>query len=154
MARLQSDFVAAVSHEFRTPLTSIRQLSEMLARGRWKPNITSIAPTSLMLGESDRLRRLVESLLDFGRMQAREYKFRSETLEAAQWAGAVAKEFRRPCGAGASRSNSRGPNTMAWIRGDREALGGALWNFLDNAVKYSPHEKQVRVAVSRSNGNV
>ena len=40
------------------------------------------------------------------------------------------------------------------IRGDREALGGALWNFLDNAVKYSPDEKHVHVAVSSSNGNV
>jgi signal transduction histidine kinase len=47
-----------------------------------------------------------------------------------------------------------GPADEAWIRGDREALGGALWNLLDNAVKYSPDEKQVQVAVSSANGNV
>ena len=48
----------------------------------------------LILGESDRLRRLVESLLDFGRMQARQYKYRTESLEAVEWSRSVAEEFR------------------------------------------------------------
>lgn len=154
VARLQSDFVAAVSHEFRTPLTSMRQLTEMLARGRMESEQHKQRAYELMLGESDRLRRLVESLLDFGRMQAREYKFRSEDLEAAQWTRSVAEQFQetvRNRGYVIEFTNSA---NGARVSGDREALGGALWNLLDNAVKYSPDEKQVQMAVSSTNGKL
>jgi len=154
VSRLQSDFVSAVSHEFRTPLTSIRQLSEMLARGRMENEQHKQRAYELMLGESDRLRRLVESLLDFGRMQAREYKFRSESLEAAPWARSVAEEFQQTVRSLGYVVDFSEIEDGVRIRGDREALGNALWNLLDNAVKYSPFEKQVRVAVSSSNGKV
>src|SRR6185295_7950984 len=108
----------------------------------------------LMLGESDRLRRLVESLLDFGRMQAREYKFRCDNLEAAQWIRSVAEEFQETVRDRGYAIEFTGPPEGAHICGDREALGGALWNLLDNAVKYSPDEKQVQMAVSCANGKV
>jgi signal transduction histidine kinase len=154
VARLQSDFVAAVSHEFRTPLTSIRQLAEMLARGRMESEQHKQRAYDLMLGESDRLRRTVESLLDFGRMQARRYKFRSENLEAVEWTRSVADEFRETVRSRGYLIEFSGSAKDARILGDREALGGALWNLLDNAVKYSPDERQVHVTVSSSNGNV
>jgi len=154
VARLQSDFVAAVSHEFRTPLTSIRQLTEMLARGRVESEDNKHRAYELMLGQSDRLGRLVESLLDFGRMQAHEFKFRSEDLEVVQWFRSVAGEFQETVRTQGYAIDFTGAAEDAWIRGDREALGGALWNFLDNAVKYSPDEKHIQVAVSRLNGNV
>jgi signal transduction histidine kinase len=154
VARLQSDFVAAVSHEFRTPLTSMRQLTEMLARGRMESEQHKQRAYELMLGESDRLRRLVESILDFGRMQGREYKFRSDDLEAAQWTRSVAEEFQETVRNRGYAIEFTGPAEAARLRGDREALSGALWNLLDNAVKYSPDEKQVQMAVSCSNGRV
>jgi signal transduction histidine kinase len=154
VARLQSDFVSAVSHEFRTPLTSIRQLAEMLARGRMESDHHKQRAYDLILGESDRLRRLVESLLDLGRMQARQYKYRAEDLEAVQWTRGVAEEFRETVRSRGYVIDFTAPAHDAWIRGDREALGGALWNLLDNAVKYSPDEHNVHVAVSASDGHV
>ena len=69
VARLQSDFVAAVSHEFRTPLTSIRQLSELLARDRVSTPARRQEFLDVIVGESDRLQRLVENLLDFGKLE-------------------------------------------------------------------------------------
>jgi signal transduction histidine kinase len=155
VARLQSDFVSAVSHEFRTPLTSIRQLAEMLARGRMETDHHKQRAYDLILGESDRLRRLVESLLDFGRMQARQYKYRTESLEAVEWSRSVAEEFRETVRGRGYIIDFTAPAQGAWtIQGDREALGGALWNLLDNAVKYSPDEHNVHVAVSAANGQV
>jgi signal transduction histidine kinase len=107
-----------------------------------------------MLGQSDRLRRLVESLLDFARMQAREFKFRSESLEATQCFRCVAGEFQETVLSRGYAIEFTAPEQEAWILGDREALASALWNFLDNAIKYSPNETRVQVAVSRSNGSV
>lgn len=154
VAQLQSDFVAAVSHEFRTPLTSIRQLTEMLARGRMPSEQHKQRAYDLMLGESDRLRRLVDSLLDLRRMQARQYEFRSEKLEATEWSRTVAEEFQETVRDRGYVVEFHAPEESIPISGDREALGGALWNLLDNAVKYSPVEKQVEVSVSSQNGRL
>jgi signal transduction histidine kinase len=154
VARLQTDFVSAVSHEFRTPLTSIRQLTEMLARGRMESERDKKRACDLMLGESDRLRRLVESLLDLGRMQAGQYKFRSENLDAVAWTRAVSGEFQETVLSRGYVIQFTAPSQETRIRGDREALAGALWNLLDNAVKYSPDEKQIRVEVACAKGHV
>jgi signal transduction histidine kinase len=118
VARLQSDFVAAVSHEFRTPLTSIRQLMEMLAAGRVETEAQKQRAYELMLGQSDRLRRLVESLLDLGRMQAREYKFRSERLDAAEWSRSVAEEFQESVRELGYTIEFTAPAERAWLLGD------------------------------------
>ncbi len=68
VARLQSDFVAAVSHEFRSPLTTIRQMTEMLEIGRVPTEERRQTYYSVLTSETARLQRLVETLLNFGRM--------------------------------------------------------------------------------------
>ncbi len=70
VARLQSDFVASVSHEFRTPLTSLRQFTDLLGEA---DDITPDKRRQFYAAQSratERLQRLVESLLDFKRMEA------------------------------------------------------------------------------------
>ncbi len=81
VARLQSEFVSAVSHEFRTPLTSLRQFSEMLAKGRIPEAELRQKSYDILSRESERLQRLVESLLDFGRIEARAFRYRFEPLD-------------------------------------------------------------------------
>ena len=71
VARLKSDFVSTVSHEFRSPLTAIRQLSEMLERGRVTTEEKRLEYYALISRESGRLSRLVENLLDFSRIEER-----------------------------------------------------------------------------------
>ncbi len=75
LAKLKSDFVSAVSHEFRTPLTSMRQLTEMLASGRVTSQSRVNDYYDILGKESQRLSRLVEGLLNFGRMEAGGFRF-------------------------------------------------------------------------------
>ena len=70
VAELKADFVSAVSHEFRSPLTGIRQLGEMLMRGRVTSEERRQEYYERITHESDRLGHLVENLLDFSRMEA------------------------------------------------------------------------------------
>jgi len=154
VARLQSDFVAAVSHEFRTPLTAMCHLTEMLEQGDTKPERLSDYYRALGK-ESRRLRSMVENLLDFGRMDSgrRTYDF-CET-DAAELVGQVAQEFTDRSAPAADRIEMAPlPASAALVRADREALGLALRNLVDNAMKYSPDSSSVRVAVTASNGTV
>jgi len=154
VARLQSDFVSAVSHEFRTPLASLRQLSELLADGRVPTEERRQQYYEGLRHESERLHRLVENLLDFGRMEAgaREYHF--ETIDAAALVRSVAGEFAQEVAERGYRVEIAGGEDAVPVRADREALARAVWNLLDNAVKYSPTVKSVWIATRSEAGRV
>ena len=93
VARLQSDFVSAVSHEFRTPLTSLRQLTEVLLDGRVATEDRRETYYRALGRQTDRLQRLVESLLDFGRMEAGTSPYPMEPLDACSLVRSVVNEF-------------------------------------------------------------
>jgi signal transduction histidine kinase len=154
VARVQSEFVSAVSHEFRTPLASLLQLSELLADGRISTDRQRQGYYESLLRETQRLSRLVESLLDFGRMEAggREYHF--ETLNAGELVCRVAEEFGQEVAHRGYQVETRLDGNLPPVRGDREALGRAVWNLLDNAVKYSPACKTVWAEARSQNGSV
>ena len=149
-ARLHSEFVSAVSHEFRTPLTSIRQLSHMLRSGRVASDERRGQYYEVLVRESERLHRLVERLLRIGRADAG--KFQVEPLDARDLARAVVDDFVAQPGAHAVDVQATAAACL--LRADRDMLSLALWNLLDNAVKYSPGGGQVRVDVTRHDGRV
>jgi signal transduction histidine kinase len=153
VSRLQTDFVAAVSHEFRTPLTSIRQVSELLIEGR-VPESRRADYYRMQYHDSERLQRLVESLLDFGRMEsgAREYRF--EAVETTGFLHTLAGEFSMDVAASGYTVELGLQPEGAVVSADREALGRAVWNLLDNAVKYSPSHKTVWLKSAVVDGRV
>lgn len=150
VARLQSDFVSAVSHEFRTPLTSLAQFTEILTEHEEAPVEKRRIFHEAQARATRRLSRLVESLLDFGRMEAGARPYRLESLDAAELVENVVRDFRQEvAGAGFTVGYSR-PAGDAMVSADREALAQALWNLLDNAVKYSGDSRDVRVEVEKA----
>lgn len=148
IAQLQSDFAATVSHEFRSPLTGIRQLGEMLLAGRAAHD----APRrrqyyELICRESDRLTRLVENILDFSRIEHGHKQYHFEKIDTGDWLRGLAgiAEQRRPI------ETSLPPGLPA-VQGDREALSSAVLNLLDNAIKYSPADAPVVLRASGGEG--
>jgi signal transduction histidine kinase len=154
VARLQSDFVAAVSHEFRSPLSSLCQISEMLARDRFPTEELRRKSYTVLESESQRLRRLVESVLDFGRIQAGAYGYHFEPLELCSFTGSLVEAFQAKVAADGYRVERSGDAPEVYVQADREALSRALWNLLDNAVKYSPECRTVWVEIGRQEGSV
>ena len=152
VSRLQSDFVSAVSHEFRTPLTSLCLLSEQLDSGSVTPEEARREYYGTLARESQRLRRLVEGLLNFGRMEAGAEKYTFEVHDPVEIARDVAAEFQREVDAEGYRVEFRAGDRVPLIRGDRPALASAVWNLLDNAVKYSPSSRTVWVEVGDDAG--
>jgi len=147
VARLQADFVAAVSHEFRTPLTAMCHLTEMLDEGRTHADRLPHYYQALRR-ESHRLHTMVESLLDFGRIDAGQRVYQFVETDVTDLVTQVVQECRDRALSSAHRVEWQTATAApARVRADRDALVLALRNLLDNAVKYSPGSTTVRVSV-------
>jgi len=158
VARLQSEFVAAVSHEFRTPLTAMRHLTDMLEDGR--ASSERMPRYFQALGsETRRLQAMVENLLDFARMEAGRRTYDLEDVNAEEFAKGIVETFHEHAATRdqaveflASPESDAKSEVETPIRADRHALALALGNLIENALKYSPQSSRVRVSVKRKEG--
>jgi signal transduction histidine kinase len=153
-AHLQSDFVSSVSHEFRTPLTSLRQFNEMLVDGPDLPRETRMNYYLAQGRATDRLSRLVEKVLDFGRMEAGRRPYHLELIDAAALVREVCAEFAAEPAAREFAIDCAVPVEPLPVDGDAEALSRALWNLLDNAVKYSGKSRRIRIEAAANGSGV
>jgi signal transduction histidine kinase len=155
IGRMQSDFVSAVSHEFRTPLTTVRHLSELLARDRVSTDERRREFYGILLRESDRLQRLVENLLHFGRLESGALGYRFQPVSLGSLLRDVVQEFRDGTPDATVHLVGEGSlDAVPAISADRDVLARVFWNLLDNAVKYSPAGSEVRVELGTAGGDV
>ena len=154
LVRQQSDFVSAVSHEFRTPLTSMRHLTDLLVSRAAIGEERKEQYYGLLAHETERLHRLVESLLSFGRMQAGAYAWRLEPADACQLVLGVVEEFRREPQFMDREILCEAEDHLPQIQADREALSRAVANLLENAGKYSEPGTPILVLARRAGGSV
>jgi signal transduction histidine kinase len=135
-------------------LASLQQLSELLADGRVPSEERRQGYYETLRRESERLHRLVEDLLDFGRMDAGAREYRFEPTEPGTLVRSVTEEFAEKVREKGYRLEVTANHHLPSVHADREALGRALWNLLDNAVKYSPNSKTVWVEAGREGDHV
>jgi signal transduction histidine kinase len=154
VARLQSDFVAAVSHEFRTPLTAVRQFSEMLMKGRVPTEELRQQCYQLLDREGERLQKLVEDLLDFGRIESGRDRYQFAPQDAGELVRGIVARFQDKVTPKGIHVELEAPPDALSVSADGEALGRAIWNLLDNAVKYSPDSQTVWVELKRESDSL
>jgi signal transduction histidine kinase len=148
LARQQSDFVSAVSHEFRTPLTSMRHLTDLL-RSRPVSEARRVEYYELLGHETERLHRMVEGLLSFGRIEAGAYAWKLERVDPADFVRSLLEDFRREPQAEGREVTCEIESGVPAVRADREALSRAVWNLLENAAKYSSDQSPIHVSARR-----
>ena len=149
VARLQADFVATVSHEFRTPLTSLAHMTELLGENDNLPEERRRSFYEALGRNTDRLRRLVESLLDFARMESGRKPFDRRPLDIVDLVTTLVEDFRRDrASLGHAIELDADVPLPARVAGDSASLTNAIWNLLDNATKYSPEEQSIHVSVT------
>ncbi len=124
--RMQSNFVSAVSHEFRSPITSMRQLSEMLAFGRVSSEERRQLYYETLLKESSRLQRLIEALLNFGGMEAGARQYQFEEHDALAIVEKVVCEFSPQIAAAGKHIEAVTTRGPLWIEADFDAISVAL----------------------------
>ena len=154
VARLQTDFVAAVSHEFRTPLASLQHVHELLEEDDALAPARRQALYGVIGRSTARLSGLVESLLDFARMEEGRRPYDLQPVDAGELIRRVVDDFRRQLGHSdvVLTITEAAPNPA--ILADASALTHAVWNLLDNAVKYSADSAPIEVSVTRRSAAV
>ena len=94
LARQKTDFVSNVSHELKTPLTSIRMFAELLAEGRVSDPAKQRSYLGIIAAETARLTRLINNVLDFARMDQGEKKYNFANCDIAHLARDTAETYR------------------------------------------------------------
>ena len=154
VARLQTDFVNKVSHDLRTPLTSIRMFVETLQLGRLNDPERQAEALEIISEETARLSALINRLLDWARMESgkRSYDFVRQPLGPVVDAALQAFEPQRLSVPTEVRREL--PPDLPPVMCDREALTEALLNLLNNAFKYTGPEKVIIVSAARTGPTV
>lgn len=149
LARQKTDFVSNVSHELKTPLTSIRMFSELLADGRVRDEAKQRNYLHIISAEAARLTRLINNVLDFARFERGEKKYNFADCNLAEVVRETAESYRPHLENNGFTLDCRYGDAPLKVRGDADALAQVLVNLLSNAEKYSGESKQVEIEVQR-----
>jgi len=146
-AEMRSQFVASVSHELKTPLTSIRAHAETLLMGRAGGPETTSEYLRTIVSESERLTRLVDSVLEFSRIEQGRKTYHMQAVRLDDVVRRAASAMEHPLAQMNFTLSIAGDGTDPIVRGDPEALTQAVLNLLGNAMKYSGAERRIELCV-------
>jgi len=154
LAKLKSDFVSTVSHEFRSPLTSIRQLAEMLETGRVPSEERRQHYYHVILEQSERLSHLVTNILDLDRIEDGIKELEYETVDLPHLLEDIVAKMQHQTRHEGYVITLDIPQQLPAIRLDPNAITQVMDNLIDNAIKYSGNSKDVTVRAHVEKGHV
>jgi signal transduction histidine kinase len=152
LAQQKTTFVANVSHELKTPLTSIRMFAEMLRDGHQPDTQKQKQYLDIMAAETERLTRLVNNVLDFSRMERGEKRYSMKAVDLIALCSAVVESQRARFESNGFRVTFTTHTAALPVRADEEAIKQALINLLSNAEKYSTDRKEIDIEVDSDAG--
>ncbi len=146
---LERQFFMSVSHDLRTPLTSIKGYAEAIIDG------TADVPKNaaeIIASESRRLQRLVQDLLDLAKLDARHFKLNNNLVSIAEITTSVVDSFRPMFDeAGLKLGADTDSSLSSTVKGDSDRIAQIISNLVDNAYKYAKSKVDVKVSTSEDN---
>jgi len=152
VTRQKTDFVSNVSHELKTPLTSIRMFSELLAEERVADPGKRRAYLNIITAETARLTRLINNVLDFSRMERGEKKYKFQECNLVIIARDTAESYRPHLENNGFTLRCELECGDLPVHAEPDALAQVIVNLLSNAEKYSGEQKEVTVRTIRREG--
>ena len=152
LARLKSDFVSTVSHEFKSPLTSIRHMAEMLQAGSVPSEERRSRYYDVLVEQSARLSSLVTNILDLARIEEGKKEFLFEKTDIGELVRDLVTMTQQRVGHEGYAVEAHIEEPLPSVRADGAAITQAIANLVENAIQYSPDKKQVNASVSAGDG--
>jgi two-component system phosphate regulon sensor histidine kinase PhoR len=148
IAEMKSDFVSNVSHELRTPLSSIKAYMEMLVDGEAHDDQTRHEFYNIIQGETNRLSRLIENILNISRIESGVVKVQREHISLPGIVREVI-EMMQPQARAKNIELVEVPTPLYFqVFADKDMVYQATMNLVGNAIKYTPDGGKVTVAMS------
>lgn len=144
MARLRSDFISNVTHELKTPLTSIRMYAESLMMGRVKSDSVQKEYLSIVVTETDRLKRIINNILEFSKMEKGKPEYHFVNSNIASILKSAIQEMNYWLEKEGFDVVTELDETI-YTEVDPEKMKQAINNLLSNAIKYSTDTKKIFV---------
>jgi len=154
MAELKADFVANVSHDLKTPLALIRMFGETLEMGRVADEAARQEYYRVIIRESERLSRLLDNVLDFSRLERGRRTYDVAPAAVAPIVHETLEAFAYILAQQAFRVEVAVAPDLPEVPLDADAVGQALANLVDNAIKYSGERRVLRVEAALRDGHL
>jgi two-component system phosphate regulon sensor histidine kinase PhoR len=145
LERVRKDFVANVSHELKTPLTSIKGFVEALQDGAVNDLEQSKRFLSIISQHTDRMNNIISDLLQLSQVESRELELKIESFSIREMVEEVVYTLKRTS---EEKSQSLGinlPSRDQKVLGDKYRINQALTNLVDNAIRYTPNGGKVSI---------
>jgi signal transduction histidine kinase len=152
--RIKSDFVSSVSHEFKTPLTSIKALTERLMEGKVKDQAKMNQYFSVISQDTNKLTHLVGNILDFAKIEEGKKEYDFEETDMIEWLDQTVENFKKENLQREITIHTRVPDDVPQLIIDKNAMSLAVNNLLDNAMKASTKKNEIDVIVEKEENSV
>ncbi|OQA04140.1 MAG: Alkaline phosphatase synthesis sensor protein PhoR [Planctomycetes bacterium ADurb.Bin401] len=152
--KLKNDFIATITHELKTPLSSMRVLVDTLLEGRCENRQQENEYLQLISKENLRLSRLIDNFLTFSRMERNKQVFEFSPASPVEIANSAAEAVHAKFEKANVYFNMNAAKSLPMVNADKDAMTTVLINLLDNAYKYSSECKQIELNVFAENSDV
>jgi two-component system phosphate regulon sensor histidine kinase PhoR len=151
LERVKADFVANVSHELKTPLTSIKGFVESLQDGAMNDPEKSARFLSIISRHTDRMNKIISDLLQLSQIESKAFELKIEPFSVKELVEEVISTLRRSAEEKSQRLEVNVYSDDQRVLGDKYRIGQALTNLVDNAIRYTPEKGEIKVE-SRDKG--
>jgi signal transduction histidine kinase len=154
LINLKSEFIASVSHEFKTPLTSIGGIIERFLDGEVKNPDKAKEYYRILSHDSERLKRLVKNVLDFTKIDEGKREYELASTDVVELVRREVESFEKENESDGFKVGIEIDDNIPPVFADEEAMSQALRNILDNAAKFSGQEKKINIQIFRKENSV
>lgn len=154
LSQMKSYFVSGVSHDLKTPLTSIKLFAELLEQEMLEDDSTSRKHVSIIQGECDRLARLINNVLDFTKIERGTMQYSFAPLSITRVVRDAYDLMQYQFGMSGITCILHCDDGETMVEADADALIEAITNLLSNAIKYSSTDKRVEMRTRVVNDRV
>ena len=150
--RMKSFFVSTVSHELKTPLTSIKMFTELLQAKLSSQDEKPKEYLKIIDGESDKLRRLIDNILDFAKIEKGMKSYDLKNVNLTEMVSKVLNDLQYQVTMAKQKVIFKEAEQNFFIKADADALERAIINLITNAIKYSHSQTTTTVSIVSDDG--